>query len=328
VAELTVIRGSEGQAISVRLRGKEFACEGETGETIIPKKLLAGIKLSEIPEDIILKPVESIEASIIHIQNDVGLSTFSGGAATAFVEDIFRRKYWDEDVGLTPYIAALRQAIEEREEASETDFQDDGDYIFLHYQIQLTEDSELQDAIKMLEGVIGDIEARADQLAHRRRDGLTDIFDRGSFDADLKHALCNPKEFVGLVLVDIDHFKNVNDTYGHQVGDGVLRAVAQVLSDRCPENASPYRYGGEEMAALFTGGDAEGAGRFAESVRTDVQNLVFEQATLNVTVSLGVAGAPNDGKEPEELVKKADARLYRAKREGRNRVIATDGKRE
>jgi diguanylate cyclase (GGDEF)-like protein len=125
-----------------------------------------------------------------------------------------------------------------------------------------------------------------------------------------------------------DHFKNVNDTYGHQAGDGVLRAVAQVLSDRCPENASPYRYGGEELAALFTGGDAEGAGGFAESVRTDVQNLVFEQATLKVTVSLGVAGVPNDGKEPEELVKKADARLYRAKREGRNRVIATDGKRE
>jgi hypothetical protein len=61
VGELTILRNAEGEAISVRLHGKEFACEEETGETIIPKNLLAGIKLSEIPEDIILKPVESIE---------------------------------------------------------------------------------------------------------------------------------------------------------------------------------------------------------------------------------------------------------------------------
>jgi diguanylate cyclase (GGDEF)-like protein len=130
------------------------------------------------------------------------------------------------------------------------------------------------------------------------------------------------------VLVDIDHFKNVNDTYGHQAGDGVLRAVAQVLSDRCPENASPYRYGGEELVTLFTGTGAEAATKFAESVRTDVQNLVFEQSTLKVTVSLGVATAPHDGREPEGLIKKADTRLYRAKGEGRNCVVSIDGKRE
>jgi diguanylate cyclase (GGDEF)-like protein len=323
VSELTVTRDPEGEPLSVRLHGKEFTCEDETGETTVPKDLLVGIKLSEIPDDIIFKPVESIEGNVIHIQNNIGLSTFSHGSATALVEEFFRRKYWDGDIGLSPYIAALRKSIAEREEVSETDFQDDDDYIFLHYQIQLTEDMEIQDAIKIVEGIIGDIETRADELAHRRRDGLTGLFDRGSFDADLEHALTNPNQVASLVLVDIDHFKVVNDTYGHQAGDAVLRAVAQVLTDRSAQNASPYRYGGEELAAIVSGGNAD-ASLFAESVRTDIQNLVFEQPARKITVSLGVASAPNDGRSSEELVQKADTRLYRAKHEGRNRVVAKE----
>ena len=91
-----------------------------------------------------------------------------------------------------------------------------------------------------------------------------------------------------------------------------------------PEHSAIY--GGEELAALFTGGDAEGVSQFAEFVRTDVQKIVFEESTLKVTVSLGVAVAPNDGREPDELVKKADARLYLAKHDGRNCVVTTDGK--
>jgi len=302
------------------VNGQEFACEEGTGETAIPKSHLVGIRLSTIPDDVTIKPVESIQGNVIHAQNDIGLSRFSAGSATASVEELFRRKLWDGDVGLSPYVAALRQAIAEHEATSETDFQDDDDYIFLRYQVALTEDLDVQGAAEAVERVIGNIHTRADQLVARRADGLLGIFDRGSFDADLSHALRNTKPRVALALADIDHFKQVNDTYGHQAGDAVLRAVAQVLVNRSPRNAVPYRYGGEELAVIITAADARIAAQFAEFVRADVEKLSFENPALKVTVSLGVAVAPSDGNRAEELVKRADARLYRAKREGRNCV--------
>jgi len=252
-----------GEPVAVLLDGREFACEEETGEIVIPRNLLAGIRLSAIPIDITFKPVESIEGNVIHVQSNVGLSRFSAGSATASVEEWFRRKFWDGEVGLTPYVAALRQAIAEHEETYETDFQDDDDYIFLHYELTLTQDLDIQAATELVEGVIGAIHKRADQLVARRRDGLLGIFDRGSFDADLSHALSDQKQRVSLAMADIDNFKQVNDTYGHRVGDAVLRAVAQVLSNRCPPfNAVPYRYGGEELAVIITGTDAQSVAQF------------------------------------------------------------------
>src|SRR6266581_2620419 len=120
----------------------------------------------------------------------------------------------------------------------------------LHYEVTLTQDLDIQGATELVEGVIGNIRQRADQLVARRRDGLLGIFDRASFDADLSHALGKAKRRVALAMADIDHFKQVNDTYGHPTGDAVLRAIAQVLSDRCPRNTTLYRYGGEELAAI------------------------------------------------------------------------------
>ncbi len=258
------------------------------------------------------------------MRSDIGLSRFSDGSATALVEEWFRRKVWDGEVGLSPYVAALRQAIAEHEDTVETDFQDDDDYIILQYEVLLTQDVDIQDATELVEGVIGNIEKRADQLVARRRDALLGILDRGTFDADLSHALRNAKQRVALVMADIDHFKRVNDTYGHGAGDVVLRAVAQVLSNRSSHNATPYRYGGEELAVIITGADAQSAAQFAEAVRADVEKLSFEEPSLKVTVSLGVAVAPSDGNRTEELVGKADARLYRAKHGGRNCVRTAD----
>ena len=321
---LEVVR-VDGEPVAVRVNGQEFACDEETGETAIPKNLLAGIRLSAIPDDITIKPVESIQGGVIHVQNDIGLSRFSAGSASASVEELLRRKFWDGKVGLSAYVAALREAIAEHGATSETNFQDDDDYIFLHYEVTLTEDWDVQGAAEMVEGVIGNIQTRADQLVARRPDGLLGILDRGGFDADLSHALRNATLRVALVMADIDHFKQVNDTYGHRAGDAVLRAVAQVLVNRSsPRNAVPYRYGGEELAVIITGADAQSAVQFAESVRGDVEKLSFENPALRVTVSLGVAVAPIDGIGAEALVKKADAGLYRAKHEGRNRVKTAD----
>ena len=217
----------DDEIVAVRLAGQEFPCESETGEAIIPKKVLTGFRLSEIPEELTIKPVESIDGNQIKIKDDIRLSSFADGSASASVEVMERRKHWDGDVGLTPYMEAFRQAIRERDDTEESDFQDDGDYIFLHYEITISEDSEIQEAVNRVEGIITAVEKRADQLAHRRSDPLTGLFDRGSFDADLAHAAENPKAGpLSLLVVDLDKFKTINDSYGHEAGNEVLKKAA------------------------------------------------------------------------------------------------------
>lgn len=312
----------DDEVVAVCLGEEEFPYESETGESIIPKRVLTGFRLSEIPEGLTIKPVETIAGAVIEINNDIGLSPYAGDSASAFVEVMLRRKYWDGDVGLTPYMEAFRQAVREQEEAEESDFQDDGDYIFLYYEITISEDFEIEAAIKFAEGIISAVEERADQLVRRKLDPLLNIFDRGSFNADLEYALRHAKAGVGLVLADIDHFKKVNDEYGHPTGDTVLRVVAQVLSAQSTRvGGTAYRYGGEELSAILTGTDSAGLMDFAERVRVEVEKLSFEEAQeLRVTISVGIAVAPQDGNKPEELLKNADAALYNAKHEGRNRV--------
>ena len=142
------------EVVAVRLAGQEFPCESETVEAIIPKKVLTAFKLSEIPEELIIKPVESIDGGQIEIKNDIRLSSFADGSASASVGVMQRRKYWDGDVGLSPYFEAYRQAVLERDDAEESDFQDDGDYIFLNYDISISEDLDIQEAINRVEGII------------------------------------------------------------------------------------------------------------------------------------------------------------------------------
>ncbi len=312
-----ILDGNE--PVAIRVNGEEFVCEEETYQTTIPKKSLGGIRLSEIPDQITIKPVESIKDHVIEIEHDIELSGFRGGAASAVVEEMFRRKFWDEDIGLSPYVAALRDAIAEDDVTSEVDFEDDGDYVFLHFEVTIEEDFEIQSATAFVGTVIERVRGRADQLAHRKRDGLLDIFDRGGFEADLGYALAQ-KQRVALIMVDIDHFKRVNDTFGHPLGDEVLRRVAKVLSAKSDgKHRVEYRYGGEELSMIVTGGDVERVLELAEEVRLDVEHLRFDLADLVVTISLGVAEAGED-RESGSLVKRADAALYRAKREGRNRV--------
>ena len=142
------------EVVAVRLAGQEFSCEPESVEAIIPKKVLAGFKLSEIPKELAIKPVESIDRGQIEIKNDIRLSSFADELASASVEVMQRRKYWDGDVGLSPHIEAYRQAVLERDDAEESDFQDDGDYIFLRYDITLSEDLDIQEAIIRVEDII------------------------------------------------------------------------------------------------------------------------------------------------------------------------------
>jgi diguanylate cyclase (GGDEF)-like protein len=300
--------------------GQEFACE-EEGQTVIPKLFLTDFRLADIPEDITIKPVESIEENTIHIHNDIEFCRTEDGSTIALVEQMFRRKFWDGATGLPSYVTALRQAIEEHEETVESDFQDDGDYIYLHFEIGLAPELEIEAAIRHADAIVETVEHRAEQLVARRRDGLLGIFDRGSFDADLQYALQNGGDPVGLLLGDIYHFKHVNDTRGHQAGDSVLRAVAKVISSRCQRNQVPYRYGGEELAVLATDIGLNGASQLAEAIRSDVEQLSFEdQPDLKITISVGIAVMTAGTANPNDLVKSADSALYRAKQDGRNCV--------
>jgi diguanylate cyclase (GGDEF)-like protein len=176
----------------------------------------------------------------------------------------------------------------------------------------------------------------ASLLAHRMmerekeqavRDGLTDLYNRREFNKLLRQTLAREERQGGgfaLLLFDIDHFKRLNDTYGHPAGDAALRNTAQVLERHLRKGDQAARYGGEEFAAILPGADEAGALHLAERVREAIEDsrVIFEGARLNVTVSLGVAVWPADGKDDEALVGAADRALYSAKEGGRNRVVA------
>ena len=129
---------------------------------------------------------------------------------------------------------------------------------------------------------------------------------------------------LGLVMLDVDDFKQVNDSYGHQQGDQVLAAVAVVLRDLSRDIDQPARYGGEEMAVVLPQTDIEGAVQLAERMRETVEQLQLPRldgkGQLRVTVSFGVASIPYSAADKEHLIATADAALYRAKRAGKNRV--------
>jgi diguanylate cyclase (GGDEF)-like protein len=157
-------------------------------------------------------------------------------------------------------------------------------------------------------------------------DELTGLDNHGRFQQILSAELEQVRRYhhpVGLIMIDIDDFKSVNDTYGHPQGDVVLRQVARVLRDSSREADAPARYGGEEMALILPHTDLEGSYAIAERVRTAIEALrvprVDQTGVLRVTASLGVA-ATSDGVK-EELIADADTALYAAKRQGKNRTI-------
>jgi len=135
---------------------------------------------------------------------------------------------------------------------------------------------------------------------------------------------------MGLIMLDIDNFKQVNDTYGHLQGDLVLQEVARVLQRSSREIDEPARYGGEEMAVALPQTDLEGAYQFAERVRRSVEDLALPlpsgKGTLKVTASFGVASlATADHADKDALVAAADGALYEAKRTGKNRTVRANG---
>ena len=160
-------------------------------------------------------------------------------------------------------------------------------------------------------------------------DALTRLYNHGFFRQRLEIELERARETgdqVSLVLFDIDHFKKYNDTYGHEEGNEVLVAVAQLMKGIGRRGDIIARYGGEEFVALLYGASSEEARTFAETVRHAVETHPFAggpgKEPRKVTVSSGCSTFPRPAAGEDELIKLADEKLYQAKAQGRNRVVA------
>lgn len=155
-------------------------------------------------------------------------------------------------------------------------------------------------------------------------DPLTGIQNRGMLNEVIEEQKSGIDTF-SIIMLDVDHFKKVNDTYGHVFGDTVLKTLARVLVKACGENNLPFRYGGEEFIIICKNCDISGAKDLAEKIRKGFQNYTFdhEGKELHFTLSAGVSEVPyGTDQDPSEIIAKSDDALYEAKNTGRNKVVA------
>ena len=178
--------------------------------------------------------------------------------------------------------------------------------------------------LKFLSGA--DAEAKYHEEIYRMTiiDGLTQIHNKRylleALERDVMRARRHDRDLC-VVMFDIDHFKSINDRFGHLAGDHVLRELARVISERTRRDEVFARYGGEEFALILPETSLEGAAQLSETLRqrVEVHLFVFQSETIPVTISMGAAQL-NDAMTSTDLITEADTKLYEAKRGGRNRV--------
>lgn len=188
--------------------------------------------------------------------------------------------------------------------------------------------AELQSYTSELERKVEERSAELHKMVERLErlattDELTGLHNRRHFDTVLDFEIrrsSRSRHDITLIMIDVDHFKALNDTYGHPCGDAVLRDLAQVLKSTLRSTDIVARYGGEEFVVLLLDTPRQTGLVAAEKLRCAVRDHAFSPRA--VTVSLGVASYPRDASAPEELLARADAALYRAKAAGRDRVMA------
>ncbi|MCA9166185.1 MAG: diguanylate cyclase [Planctomycetales bacterium] len=229
----------------------------------------------------------------------------------------------DADLTLYPYIIFLtaNRSSEAAVEALEAGADD-----FLRKPV---ETEELRQRIRAGQRII-DLQDKllATQAQLRRlarQDALTGILNRGAITESLLEA-CNrivsAKQIASLALIDLDHFKRINDTHGHPAGDYVLREAARRMRSVLQDGHELGRFGGEEFAVVMPGEDIDTAIDAAEALRQAVarQGFLFDGVEIKVTASIGVAGGPTSDFDSDSLTKAADRALYAAKSAGRNCV--------
>jgi two-component system cell cycle response regulator len=160
-------------------------------------------------------------------------------------------------------------------------------------------------------------------------DPLTGLFNRGYVDDRLAIEFSRARRYgklLTIAVIDVDRFKSLNDTYGHSAGDTVLRRIGAIFRDSFRQSDTAGRYGGEEFVVILPETDIESAQQRLESLRECVTNTPIDlgaaRGTVHVTISAGLATFPQDGENASDLFALADERMFQAKREGRNRVVA------
>jgi len=181
----------------------------------------------------------------------------------------------------------------------------------------------LQQQLKAIHALQGQLHEQAN------RDPLTGLYNRRYLDSTLERELARCKregQPLSLMLIDIDHFKQINDTYGHQAGDAVLKQLATLLTEQARAADVPCRFGGEEFLLLLPNMPQNVALERAEQWRSDfaATTIAFGEFRMQVTLSCGIATYPGHGISAAALIRCADHALYRAKTEGRNRVVVFD----
>jgi diguanylate cyclase (GGDEF)-like protein/PAS domain S-box-containing protein len=222
-------------------------------------------------------------------------------------------------------------------------FRKDGSIFWADLSVSAVYDDDGQ--IAYLLGIVVDITERKqlEQQLHQAnvllqeqaiRDSLTRLYNRRYLDEAL------PREFqraerhsqsIGIIMIDVDHFKRFNDTYGHDAGDALLRAVGVFLQHHTRSEDIVCRYGGEEFTVVLPGASHEDASQRAEELRAGIQALVVThqgQKMKGITASFGIAIFPAHGTTAEALVSAADQALYQAKYNGRNQVAVADNVRD
>jgi diguanylate cyclase (GGDEF)-like protein len=222
--------------------------------------------------------------------------------------------YW-ADVVIAPVIDEDRQIIS-----------------FLAVQVDITQrklaEDALRDANRMLESQLREIEGLQSSLREQAlRDPLTQLHNRRFLSESLEHEFHRAQrtsEPLSVIMLDLDLFKSINDTYGHAAGDACLVWLARLLQQHIRRSDILCRYGGEEFLLVLPATDMAGATHYAERLRLLVERetCTVDRHHLQLTVSLGIACYPSHGATGDEIIDRADEAMYVSKRAGRNRVTA------
>ncbi|MGZ5049945.1 MAG: GGDEF domain-containing protein [Methylobacter sp.] len=156
-------------------------------------------------------------------------------------------------------------------------------------------------------------------------DPLTQTHNRASFNGTIKREMslaARNNSNLSIIFFDVDHFKAINDTYGHDCGDTTLRLSAKWIKESLRESDIIFRYGGEEFVILLSDTDLDGATLLAERIRSSIERhtIAYDMKTIKITASMGVSSLRNDD-TLESFIKRADDAMYQAKSSGRNRVV-------
>lgn len=194
-----------------------------------------------------------------------------------------------------------------------------------HQLLQLTDEYAQKE--RELARVHRELQHKADEIERLSlTDVLTGLANRRHIDGLIQHELQSTARYgrpLAVMMLDIDHFKNINDHYGHQYGDEVLRRVSAVMAENARAADVLARWGGEEFLLLAPNTDATGAAELAERIRSSIEGTPMGKRHLNVTISIGVTEACKSDSR-RSLVRRCDLALYRAKEAGRNRIVLAD----